>query len=123
MVYGDFKYLARRAASDKIVHDKAFNIAKDPKYDGYKRGLASMVYKCFHKRSFGSGIKNENMSDQQLAQELRKPIIRKFNSRKGRSPFIDNNCGADLAGMQLINQFNKGFIFLLCVIDVYSKYA
>ena len=58
--------------------DKAFNIAKNLKYDGYQRGLVSMVYKFFDKKTSGSGIKNENMSDQQLAEELYKPIIRKF---------------------------------------------
>ena len=55
MAYGDFKDLARRTASNKILRDKAFNIAKNPKYDGYQRGLASMVYKFFNKRSSGSG--------------------------------------------------------------------
>ena len=45
MAYGDFKDLAKRTAADKVLRDKAFNIAKDPKYDGYQRGLASMVYK------------------------------------------------------------------------------
>ena len=50
MVYGDFKDLKRRTASDKILRDKAFNIAKNPKYDGYQRGLASMVYKFFDKK-------------------------------------------------------------------------
>ena len=44
MTYGDFKHLARRTASDKVLWDKAFNIAKNPKYDGYQRGIASMVY-------------------------------------------------------------------------------
>ena len=55
MAYGDFKDLARRTASNKILRDKAFNIAKNPEYDGYQRGLASMVYKFFDKRSSGSG--------------------------------------------------------------------
>ena len=54
--YGDFKDLARRTASDKVLRDKAFNIAKNPKYDGYQRGLASMVYKFFDKKSKGSGV-------------------------------------------------------------------
>ena len=49
MAYGDFKDLTRRKASDKILPDKAFNIAKNPKYDGYQGGLASMVYKFFEK--------------------------------------------------------------------------
>ena len=47
MAYGDFKEIKRRTASDKILIDKAFNIGKNPKYDGYQRGVASMVYKCF----------------------------------------------------------------------------
>ena len=51
MAYGDLKDLPRRAASDKVLHDKTFNIA-NPKYDGYQRGLASMVYKCLDKKSF-----------------------------------------------------------------------
>ena len=58
--------------------DKAFNIAKNRKYEGYQRGLASMVYKYFDKKSSGSGIKNENTTDKQLAEELYKSIIRKF---------------------------------------------
>ena len=123
MAYGDFKDLAKRTASDKMLRDEAFNFAKNPKYDGYQTGLASMVYKCFNKKTFGSGIKNQNISNQQLAEELHKPIIRKFKKRKVQSPFIDNNWDADLADMQLISKFNKGFRFLLCVIDIYSKYA
>ena len=57
MAYGDFKDLARRTASDKVLRDKAFNIAKNPKYDGYQRGLASMFYKFFDKKSRSSDIK------------------------------------------------------------------
>ena len=57
MAYGDFKDLARRTASDKVLRDKVFNVAKNRKYDGYKRGLASMVYKFFDKKSKGSGVK------------------------------------------------------------------
>ena len=51
MAYGDFKDLTRRAASDKILRDKAFDVAKNPKCDGYERGLASMVYRLFDKKS------------------------------------------------------------------------
>ena len=58
MGYGDFKDLNRRTDDDKVLREKAFNIAKNPKYDGYKRGLTSMVYKCFDKKTFGSGIRN-----------------------------------------------------------------
>ena len=66
MAYGDFKDLTGRTASDKIFHDKAFNIAKNLKYDVYQRGLASRVYKFFDKKTSGSGIKNENISNQRL---------------------------------------------------------
>ena len=123
MTYGDFKYLTRITASDKILRDKAFNIAKNLKYNGYQRGLASMVYKCFDKKTSGSCIKNENMSDQQLAEELDKPAIRKFKKRKVWSPFLDNIWGANLGDMQLISKFNKEFRFLLYVIDIYNKYV
>ena len=78
MAYGDFKDLARRTASDKVLRDKAFNIAKNPKYDGYQRGLASMVYKFFDKKSKGGSVNNEIKQNEQLAEELHKPIIKKF---------------------------------------------
>ena len=74
MAYGYFKDLTRRTASDKILYDKAFNIAKNPKY-GYQRVLASMVYKFFGKKTSGSSIKNE------LAEELHKLLE---NSRRGK---------------------------------------
>ena len=90
MTYGDFKDLTRRAVSDKLFRDKAFNVAKNPNYDRYQCGLASVVYKYFDKKSFGSGFKNENISDQQLAEELHKPNIKKSNKRKVQLPFIDN---------------------------------
>ena len=98
-----------------------FNIAKNPKYDGYQRGIASMGYKFFDKRSAGGGVANE--PNYQLANELHRPIIRKFKKRKVYSGFKDNIWGADLADMKLISKFNKGFRFLLCFIDIFSKYA
>ena len=81
MAYGDFKDLVRRTASDKILRDKAFNIAKNPKYDGYQRGLASMVYKFFDKKSKGSGVSIEVKSSEQSAEESHKPIIRNFKKK------------------------------------------
>ena len=80
LAYGDFKDLARRTASGKVFRDKAFNIAKDPKYDGDRRGLASMVYKFFDKKSKGSGVavNTEMKPSKQLAKELHKPILRNF---------------------------------------------
>ena len=56
MTYGDFKDLKKRKASDKILSDKTFNIAKNPKYDGYQRGLSSIVYKFFDKKSIGGSV-------------------------------------------------------------------
>ena len=122
MAYGDFKDLAKRTAADKFLRDKTFNIAKDQKYDGYQRGLASMVYKFFDKKTAGSGVKSKPQNEQ-LAEKLHKPIIKKFKKRKMYSSFKDNIWGADLADMQLISKFNKGFRFLLCVFDIFNKYA
>ena len=111
MAYGDFKDLARRTASDKVLRDKAFNIAKNPKYDGYQRGLASMVYKFFYKKSTGRGVNVPLDFNEQLAKELHKPIIRKPKKRKVYYGFKDNIWGANLGDMQLISTFNKGFRF------------
>ena len=84
MAYGDFKDLVRRTASDKVLRDKAFNIAKIPKYDGYQRGLASMIYKfltksllCFHINLYQEVVLILKFNEQ-LAKELHKPIIRNF---------------------------------------------
>ena len=122
MAYGDFKDLARRTASDKVLRDKAFNIAKNPKYDGYQRGLASMVYNFFDKKSAYSGVNIEVKRNENLAEELHKPILTIFRKRRVCFGFKDNIWGADLADIQLINKFNKGFRFLLCVIDIFSKF-
>ena len=81
MAYGDFKDLAERTIADKVLRDKAFKIARDQKYDGYQRRLASMVHTFFDKNSSGSGIAN-NKENIQLANELHKPIIRKFKKKK-----------------------------------------
>ena len=77
---------------------------------------------CFDKKSSGSGIKNENISSKELAEEVHKSITRKRKKRKVHSSFIDNIWDADLADMQFKSKFNKGFTFLLCVIDIFSKY-
>ena len=121
IAYGKSKDLAKRTQSDKVLGNKAFKIASDPKYDGYQRGLASMVYKFFDKKSSGSGIANE--PNYQLANELHKPIIRKFKKRKVYSSFRDNIWGVDLADMQSLSKYNKGIKYLLCAIDLFSKYA
>ena len=101
------------------MRDIAFEIASNPKYDGYQSGLALMVYKCFDKKSSGSGV----MPNQKLPNELRKSIIRKFKRGKVYSSFKDKIWGVDLADMQLISKCNIGIKYLLCVIDLFSKYA
>ena len=123
--YSDSKDLTKRTVADKILRNKAFNIAKDPKYDGYQRGLTSMVYKFFDKKSKGSGVVNTKLTpqNQQLGEELHKPIIKKFEKIKVHAAFKDNIWGADLADMQLLSRYNKGIRFLLCVIHIFSKYA
>ena len=103
------------------LRNKAFEIARNPKYDGHRRGLVSMVYRFFDKKSKGSGIKS--MPNQQLANELRKPIIKKNRKRRVYSSFKDNIWGVDLADIQLISQCNKRIRHLLWAIDLVSKYA
>ena len=85
--YSDSKDLTKRIVADKILRNRVFNVAKDQKYDGYQRRLASIGYKFFDKKSKGSGAKHVNIKltpqSQQLAEELHKPIIRKFEKKKG----------------------------------------
>ena len=125
--YADHKDLINRTKSDKVLRDKAYNIASNPEYDGYQRGLANMVYKFFDKKSMGRGfkkLKNTTKSSSSiLADELHKPIINKFNKRKVYSQFKDNIWGVDLADMQSLSRKNKGIKYLLCAIDLFSKYA
>ena len=97
MAYGKSKDLIKRTQSDKVLRDKAFKIESDPKYDGYRRGLASMVYKFFDEKSSGSGVTTE--PNYQLANGLHRQIIRKFKRRKVYSSFRDNIWGVDLADM------------------------
>ena len=82
MAYGDFKDIAKRTASDKVLIDKAFNIAKNPKYDRYQRRLASMVHRFFDKKPKGSGVNIPLEFNEQLAKELHKPIIRNFKKEQ-----------------------------------------
>ena len=117
----DHKDLINRTEADKVLRDKAYDIASNPVYDGYQRGLASMVYKFFDKKSTGSGIARDSSSI--LADELHKPIINKFNKRKVYSQFKDNIWGVDVADMQSLSRKNKGIQYLLCAIDLYNKYA
>ena len=121
MAHGKSKDLVKGTQSGKVLRDKAFKIASDPKYDCYQRGLASMVYKFFDKKSKGNGIINE--SNYRLANELHKPVIRKFKKIKVYSSFRDNIWGADLADMQSLSKYKDGIKYLLCAIDLFSKYV
>ena len=118
--YADNKDLINRTRAYKVLRDKAYDIASNPEYDVYQRGLASMMYKFFDKKTMGSGVAEPSLK---LADELHKPIIRKFNKRKVYSSFKNNIWVADLADMQLLSKFHKGIKYLLCVIDLLSKYA
>ena len=120
--YNKYKDLKNRKQSDVALKNKAYKIATDPKIDGFQRGLAAMVYNFFNERLkevlSRSGIKN-----QQLASELHKPIVKNFKRRKVYSSYKDNIWGVDLADMSLISTFNKGIKYLLCVFDLFSRYA
>ena len=93
------------------------------RYYWYQGGLALMVYKFLDQKTAGGAVKKEIMQNNELAEELHKPNIRKFQERKVHSSFIDNIWGPDLADMQLLSKFNKGVCFLLCVNDIYTIYA
>ena len=132
MSCGKYKDLTKRTQSSKGLRDKAFEIRSNPEYDGYQRGLSSMIFKFYDKKyAAGSGVATltnksaiKSMSNQlQLADELHKPIIRKRNNRKVYSLFKDNIWGIDLADMQLISTCNKEIRYLLSAIDLFSKYV
>ena len=125
MAYWDFKDLTRETASHKVLGDIAFNIDKNLKYDGYQRGIASMVYKfldktvrCYrantsagHSTYTGTGINSKN---QQLVEEINKTIVRIFEEGKQYSLFKENLSSAeDLVDMQLVSKYNKEIRLLL----------
>ena len=105
----------------KFIRDKAFEIASNPKYDGYQRGLASMIYKFFDNKSNGKGVATE--PNYHFTNELHWQVIKKFMRRQVYSSFRDNIWGVDLADMQSLSKYNKGIKYLLCAIDLFSKYA
>ena len=125
--YAKYKDVENRLKSDQILRNSAYDIASNPKYDGYQRGLAGMVYKFFDskvasldkKAMSGKGTENNKI----LAEELHKPVIKKFDKRKVYSQFKYNIWEVDLADMQSISKKNKGIKYLLCAIDLFSKYA
>ena len=120
MAYGDFKDLARRTAPDKNLGNKTFNVAENPKYDGYQRGLASIVYKIFEKKTSGRGFKSMPQNEK-LAEERHKQILESL--KKEEYIHHSETILADLADVQSISKLNKRLRFLLFVIDIFSKNA
>ena len=128
--YADNKDLINRTKADKDLREKAYDIASNPEYDGYQRGLASMVYKFFDKKSIGSGIAGSSSlermvepSSLKLSDELHKSVIKKINKRNVYSQFKDNIWGVDLAETRSLSKRIKGIKYLLCAIDLFSKYT
>ena len=125
--YTKYKDVENRLISDQKFKNRAYDIASNPKYDGYQRGLASIVYKFLDSKVAPLDKKTISVKDIKnnkiLAEELHKPVIKKFNKRKVYSQFKDNIWRVDLADMQSLSKKNKGIKYLLCAIDLYSKYA
>ena len=127
VTFAKYKDVENRLISDQKLKSSAYDIASNPKHDGYQRGLASMVCKLFDskvapldkKTMPGKGMGNNKI----LAEELHKPVIKKFNRRKMYSQFKDNIWGVDLADMQSLSKKNKDIKYLLCAIELFSKYA
>ena len=113
MAYGKSKNLAKRTHSDKVLWDKAFKIASDPKYDGYQRGLASMIYKFSDKKSSGSGVA-ATVPDYQFANEFHRQIIRKFKKIEVYSSFRDY-LGCRFSWYAIIGQIQqRNQVFIVC---------
>ena len=139
--YKKYKDIENRLISDQKLKNSTYDIASNPKYDGYQRGLASMVYNFFGSKvapldkktmsgkgnakhtANSSSLERTKEVNKILAKELHKPVIKKFNKRKVYSRFKDNIWGVDLADMQSLSKKNKGIKYFLCAIDLYSKYA
>ena len=117
MAYEDFKDLTKRTASDKYCVIKHLVLLKTQNMMDIKGALLQW-FQYFNKKTAGGAVKKVIQNDE-LAEELHKPITRKFTKRKVYSPFIDNICSVDLANMQLISKFNKRFQFLLCVNNIF----
>ena len=112
------KDLAKTTISVKISKDRAYEIARNLKYNGFQRVLASMVYKFFDKKT-GSGLS----INEQLAEELHKSVIKKLKRRKVYARFKDNIPAADLVEIRPLSSKTKNVIYLLCATDVFNTFA
>ena len=110
------KGLANRTISIKILKDRGYEIARNLKYDGYKRGLTDTMYKIFGRGS-GASV------NEYLPEELHKPVIKKFKRSRVCVRFKDNIWGTYLAEMGSLSSFNHGVKHILFVINGFTKYA
>ena len=97
---------------------RVYKIARNRNYQGYQTALPSRVYRLFDKKT-GSGIS----VNEQLAEELHKSVIKKLKRRKVYARFKDNIWAADLAEMESLSSKNKNVKYLLCVVDIFTKYV
>ena len=122
--HGKSKDLTRRTQSDKVLRDKAFEIASNQKYDFYQKESASMIYKFFDKKYSGNGVAMlANKFCANLQMNFISRSLKKFKKIKVCSSFKDNISGVYLADMQSRSKYNRGIRYLLCSIDLFSKYA
>ena len=115
--YSDSKDLGKITISDKILKDRAYEIARNRKYDGYQRALASMVYNIFYKKPGLPVSVNE-----QLAEELHKPVMEKFKRGKVYVEFKGNTWETDSAEMGPLSSKYQNVRYLLYAIDVFTMY-
>ena len=115
--YSESKDLAKTTISAKILKDRAYEIARNHGYDWHQRALASIVHKFFDKKTESGVSVNE-----QLAEELHKPVTKKIKRWKVYARFKDNIWAADLAEMESLSSKNKIVKYLLCIMDIFIKY-
>ena len=123
MPYGDFKDLTRRTTSDKILRDKHSILLRIQNTMDIKRVLLQWFVNFLIKKLQVEQLKMKVFLIKNYLKNYLNQLLENSGKEKYTPSFIDNIWGADLADMQLISKFNKGFRFLLCVIDIYSKYA
>ena len=124
--YSDSKDLAKRTISDKILKDRPFEIAGNCNYDGYYRALASMVYNFFDKKTRSGAIATSKAGlsvNEKVPEELHEPVTKKFKWKNVYARLKKNIWAANLAEIELLSSKNKNVKYLLCVINVFTKYA
>ena len=121
MVCGDFKYLAKRTAQDKVLRNKAFNIAKNPKYDGYQRGLASQVHRFLIKKPLAVVLIIKLNKINNLQINFTNQLLKKFKTEEFIYHLKTIFGGVDLDDTKLISKFNKGFSFYYVLLIILAN--